>query len=387
MPSDPSGAVQWTPIMSEPAKVTTERTQQFPAQPRRRWRGLVIVLVLLVLAGLAGYAVRGTRVFWDKPEQVLVVDVEHLDFGEVWVRHDFHWTLPIRNTSSRDIRIASMITSCGCTSVEPESIVVPARSEVPVELSLDLRPSNSAPSAQLRRPFSVRVMARTDSPSTSSAQWRIEGVVRTPIAFSPSVVDFEQSLVEGMPFDARTVRVGCNEPVERLVVDCDPNLAVVDCTRLAESDSERFAIRVLPADDLPVGDHEFDVSVQAILADGTSTPTILLPVRARILDDIRVLPELSHLGVLEVGSEVEETLRLESRRGAAFSVESAKPDSDKVTIARLERVSPTAWVCMLRCRVASEGETSAPVRFAVRYESGGQSEVCAVVRWRGIGAE
>ena len=120
---------------------------------------------------------------------------------------------------------------------------------------------------------------------------------------------------------------------------------------------------------------------------GCCSRWLRMPVRARILDDIRVLPELGHLGVLEVGSEVEETLRLESRRGAAFSVENAEHDSDDVTVARLERVSPRVWVCVLGCRVASEGEISVPVLFHIQYESGGQSEVPVAIRWRGVGAE
>jgi hypothetical protein len=111
-----------------------------------------------------------------------------------------------------------------------------------------------------------------------------------------------------------------------------------------------------------------------------------LPVRARILDDIRILPELSHLGMVAVGSDAHETLRLESRRGEGITVESAEPDSDQITLERLERVSPTAWACVLRCRVEAEGEAAIPVRFYVRYDSGAASELRAVVRWLGVAA-
>ncbi len=372
--------------MSDPATTTTSQAQHPAETARRRWRGLALAVGALLLIGLGGYALRSLRMFWDNPVDALVVNPEHLDFGEVWVQRDFRWTLPIRNTTSTDLGIRSFATSCGCTSVEPDSIIVPAGGEANVELLLDLRPSASAPPGRSRREFAVNVIAVPIEPVRAQLQWRVTGWVRTPIAFRPADLDFEQSLVKGMSLTARTVRVACNEPVERLVVDCDPALAAVSVTELtsSESEAEPFVIRVLPNDELPVGEYQFDVAVRAVLTDGTQTPVIELPVRARMLRDIRILPEVSHMGMVAVGTEVEETLRLESRRGAPFAVELADSESELMTVTRLERVSPTAWICVLRCRVASDGDVAAPIRFDVQYESGPASEVSAVVRWRGV---
>jgi hypothetical protein len=375
------------------ASTTKSEQAQHPAETaRRRWRRLALALGALLLIGLGGYALRSTRLFWDNPVDALVVDPEHLDFGEVWVQRDFRWTLPIRNTTNTDIGIRSFAASCGCTSVEPESIIVPTRSEVPVELVLDLRPGANAPLGQSRQEFAVSIIADAADAVGSHPQWKLTGMVRVPIEFRPMTLDFEDSLVEGMPLAARTVRVVCNEPVESMSVECDPEFATASCTELTDSTelpdsgAERFLIRVLPRDDLTVGEYEFDVAVQAVLADGTQTPVIGLPVRARILDDIRILPELSHLGMVAVGSEARETLRLESRRGEGITVESTEPDSDQITLERLERVSPTAWACVLRCSVEEEGEAAIPVRFHVRYDSGAASELRAVVRWLGVAA-
>jgi hypothetical protein len=377
--------------VSDPATTTTAQAQHPAETASRRWRGLALALGALLLIGLGGYALRSLRMFWDNPVDALVVDPEELDFGEVWVQRDFRWTLPIRNTTSTDLGIRSFATSCGCTSVEPKSIIVPARGEAPIELELDLRPSNS--SGQSRQQFSVNIFADPTDAVRFRPQWRLTGLVRVPIEFRPTTLAFEDSLVEGMPLAARTVRVVCNEPVVRISVECDPEMGTAICTELTDSTelpdagAERFLIRVLPSDKLAVGEYEFDVGVRVVLADGTETPPIALPVRARILDDIRILPELSHLGMLAVGSEAQETLRLESRRGEAITVQRAVPHSDLVTVQRLERVSPTAWVCVLRCSVESEGEAAALVQFHVRYDSGVTSEVPAVVRWRGVPGE
>lgn len=350
------------------------------------WRGAAIGLGMLVLLGAGGYLIARTRVFWSRPDAAVVVDSRHLDCGEAWAQHEFLWSLPIRNTTGREIRLEFPKNEWppGCSSIEPASLTLPARGEAAAVLTLDLVRIADVVISEPRRRFSLTIVAEPEIPAGDKVRWDLTGVVRTPFRFSAPAMDFQESLAHGFPFSARSVRIVCNEPVENIAVDGDPSIAAVTRVKSPNPNTREYVVSVRPHAHLPLGDHAFFLNVRAQLADRTLTPSIRLPVRAPVLENIRILPNLCQLGALKLGTEAEETLRLESRSEAPFSIVGVEPDSESVTLAATRVISPTACDCTFRCRADMPGNTGVRVTFQIRYDDDREESVKKELWWYGV---
>src|SRR5437899_4799116 len=83
-----------------------------------------------VALGLYLNASRGTRQDPPPPNNIiggLKVEAAALDLGEIWEEKAFTCELPIHNTTSAPVRIEKFSFSCGCMSVEPTSLTIPAK--------------------------------------------------------------------------------------------------------------------------------------------------------------------------------------------------------------------------------------------------------------------
>ena len=91
----------------------------------------------------------------------------------------FRWTLPIQNSTDRDISIRSIGGTCTCTKMQPRSLVIPPHEVRVVDLTIDLRARTSADAHRMTRPFEVDIDAQLDATSATFAyaHWKLRGVV------------------------------------------------------------------------------------------------------------------------------------------------------------------------------------------------------------------
>jgi hypothetical protein len=87
----------------------------------------------------------------------LAIEDAALDFGAVWVRPDFTHTLTIHNQRSAPTEIQDFRASCGCISIEPRTLKIPARGSAEVRVAVDLTPRQAYEVAQTDRPFAVEI--------------------------------------------------------------------------------------------------------------------------------------------------------------------------------------------------------------------------------------
>jgi hypothetical protein len=302
------------------------------------------------------------------PEQLanrgLVVLDRDLDFGEVWEQNRFRWTIPIQNTTSHAIEIDDIRTSCNCTSVEPNSLVVPGNGTVELHLTIDLATADELATKPSASPFSISVLPRVRGFETSGDVWIVKGTVRKLFSsITPSVFDYgEQSVFEDWPTKTSVVR--CERFVNKVVVACDPQLATVS-VRPLQNDPHTFEVSVTPSRRERSGDVDFPVLLQAIGMDGTQFSGRSIRLFGRVVADVLSEPSEVRFTPAAVGTVLEDSVFFSSRKQRSFRVVSATSDDDNTTISTQEEQSAGNCVFRIKHRISKVGESWSSVRFAV----------------------
>jgi hypothetical protein len=278
---------------------------------------------IVILVGLLGLFV---LVFWMAMKSwrmlatpaALVVDEQHLAFGEVWEDPAFIWTLPIHNTSNQDIMIGGFATTCSCAKIEPSSLTIRAQGTAEVRLTLNLLSAHSEPDLTAKD-FEVAVQPWINKGVGTQAGWVVQGKVKKPFAIDPPVVDFEESLVRGQPFAPRSAVITCGQDVAELTAHCNSPFVTAKVTRDAKN-PRRFRLAIQAREKIPGGPFNLLVRLAAVIPNKKEVPG-MVPVVGRVLEDVSLQPELLAFGEETVGSRLQETVTLQSRSGKDFAIQ------------------------------------------------------------------
>ncbi len=324
-----------------------------------------IVLSALFLGGLACAYRMWMRTESITTESGLSVTSESLDFGDVWAQEAFVWSLPLYNETSSDIEITDFDVSCHCTSISPNSLIVPAYGEALVHVTMDLRPMFSEQAMQSDRPFAVLIAARTAGRSRSDFGWNLEGRIRNAVLVSPIKVDFQDRLVRGSPFSPATVELTCHPDCMGVTAECDSSIAKVNL--MPRAGMTDFQLEIIPNAELTAGEHEFDVSLTPQSADGEEIPDMRIPVICRVWHDVEVVPRQIALGAQNSGESVDATAFLRSRTGKRFVVEDViAPDNDITVTPSID--SDAGQLFRIVCPSVQPGLQNQQVRFIVSQQ-------------------
>jgi len=280
------------------------------------------------------------------------------------VQENFHWTLPIQNMSSRDVEVLDIKLSCGCASIEPQCLVIPAGEAVNVHFSLDLTTRDPKAAALHSREFAMQVVPMIKGALPGVVAWQVQGRIWCPLVLSPPTLEFaEGNLVKGTPFDFKSVQVVSEQPLKELVPECEPALAHARVVPV-ETDVRRFQLNLAPSETLAVGEHEFTVMLKGITQTGTVLPYMSLNVLARVMHDVQLVPAEIRFHAVERGDTPQETVVLRSRTGKAFRVAEVHAEAEGVRVellpgGRRARVSP---------RAPRQGAYRGAVRFVIDQE-------------------
>jgi hypothetical protein len=251
-------------------------------------------------------------------QEGLTVPPACLNFGEVWEDRHFVWTLPVENRSHEDIQVLEFTSSCKCLGIEPPVLVVPAGQTAEIRLTLDLTdsphpdtnggsPEGSGFSHRQGTNATVRdfrlAIAYRAAGMPNPRPWILQGRVRSALALVPPLLYLGDDLVKGQPFEPQTVVVTAHTPLAELTAKCDPALASVHVTPL-EGDRNRYAIELALNRTIRAGSFNFNVSVQAVTADGVQPPSLTLPVEGRVEEDVRAVPPRGRIWDPDGGASV-----------------------------------------------------------------------------------
>ena len=281
----------------------------------RRGRSVIIVGMVGLFVLVFWMAMKSRRMV--TPTPVLVVDEQHLSFGETWEDPAFVWTLPIRNTTNQDVEIAGFETSCNCGKIEPSSLTVPAQGTAEVRLTLNLLSTHSEPD-HAGKDFKVAIQPRITKGAGAQAGWIVQGKVKQPFAIDPPVIDFAESLVRGQPITPRSADLTCGIDVIELTSHCDSPFFKAKVTREG-TEPRRFRLVVQARADMPSGFFNHQVRLTAVTPSKKEVSGAV-PVVGRVIEDVGFQPEVLIFGAKPVGAMLQETVTLQSRSGQDFEL-------------------------------------------------------------------
>jgi hypothetical protein len=307
-----------------------------------------------------------------------------LDIGEVWEEKAFQQDLPVRNRTGESVQILAFVTSCGCVSIKPNSLVVPAGETRTVRVTLDLtiRPPWALGLAQ--RPFETEIYPQVKSTRSAQRVWKLRGTVKCRVALDAPTVDFGEEAVHGLPPAWRKVRATAHVPVERLEAKVDAKLMTAQVKRLGEGAKNQFEIKVAPQPSLPPGPFDSEVEIRAITPDGASVSGATLKVMGRMQPLVRPLPARILMGSRKVGETAEAVLVLQAPEDLALKVEQIAAESPDIHVTALNLPGhPPGRTFRITPRVAKQGDQASAVRFRVSVPGQPPSVLTTEVAYRG----
>ena len=305
----------------------------------------------------------------------LTVEAEFLDFGEAWAQDtEFRWELPITNNGKEPISVLRFETSCGCTSINPQTLSIEPGDIETVSLTLDLT-HQLDDDGEKARVFGVDIRPILASRSTAPVVWRVEGNVSDAFTMVPALIDFGNRLVHGQANVPRSVSVKYQEPLESLIVEWDRRFGTI-VAKLSNDDKRRFTITAELNPELPVGSFDYRVAIRANTANGQSLPPLPLRVLGKVRQAVVVIPEVLHFGIVDKGEPVVLPVTLSSLDESPFSVKSVSAGLN-VTVKPV-RGSEHSFEVVVDSRVA--GERSPFVDFITVDKKGCESRIRVPIR-------
>lgn len=305
--------------------------------------------MFILAVGMAGYWASGSR---SEPESTAALDEpdlgrshsiaglevspEILNLGNVWENDAHVLTIPINNTTNRDIEIHNFRTSCFCMKTEPETLTIPPGQtrSIQVTLNLSLRSPNEI--GQFRRPLRLAVTPDF-SDNFEGLYWRITGEVRSRITLDKLNVQFGDNPTIGQPY-SRQVKITTHIPCQRLLAIAEPPL--LDISVEPTNEPNTHVATISPSIELGVGQFESEVRFLLETDDGILEGGVPLPVAGRVQAEPVILPRHVIFGPRELGNVEEIELSLVTLTGRQWQISRIETDSDDIQIDQLSGDHP-----------------------------------------------
>lgn len=314
---------------------------------------------------------------WKQETFPIVPLPEELNLGTIWTSGDFSHTLRLRNLSSRELGITNLTATCGCTAIEPSSLVIPAGETRAVTLKLHIFDQRDCGAGLEERPLRASLIPTVTGCSGTPPRWELKGVVRRLLLLSPSFVSFDESLVEGQPFPVKTVRVTARLPLRSLEAQGGGGFASLDLAR--ESDTA-YVLGIQLRETLPPGPFHFEVTLTPRVRSGEKAKAGVLAVAGYVLHEVEPSPRSLHWGIVRIGQSLESRVVLHSPAGKPFEVKSVSGGSEQTDV-RAEKWNNRVTL-VIRCAAAVAGEHEEHVAVVVKNHNGKTFELAIPVTYQ-----
>ena len=239
------------------------------------------------------------------------------DFGVVARGAEVKTRIKITNLYNEEVRIASALASCSCTTVMPlPKTVLKTRESTELEFSMDTR--------RFVRHKDAVITVTFTAPQFAEVRIPIQMYVRTDVVLTPG----------GANFGAIDIGKGANQTIEiayagrtdweiREARTTNPHLdvAVEEVNRSGGNATYKLSVALKPS--APAG--SFRGMIQ-LLTDDANNPVVPVLAEARIEADITVTPDTVPLGTLTPGKT--KTVNVVIRGRKPFAIEKIECDSD-----------------------------------------------------------
>ncbi len=170
-----------------------------------------IGLASIAVAVWAGEVV--IRELWPRQQSIpaaplpaLYIADDKQDLGEVWDSKDALLTVPISNSTNRDIEILDFETSCDCGEVSPRKLTVPAKGAANVTVKMDLTRRTPNQIGMVRRRFTLTLrplIREREIPSELVFHW----ITRSAVTLKHSEIIFDNFTLQDVQPTTRKIGV------------------------------------------------------------------------------------------------------------------------------------------------------------------------------------
>ncbi len=246
------------------------------------------------------------------------------DFGTVARGAKTIYRFKIRNPFEETAHIASVRSSCGCTSPKIINPTLKTFEEGEILVEFNTRAFTGQNGAT--------VTVTIDQPYPAEVQLRVRGYVRSDVVFHPGSVRFG-SVDEGTPAE-KVISVNYAGRDDWKVLDirsANPYLEVE--IKEASRDSHRVAYKLVVRlkEDAPAG---YFKSQLVLVTDDQRLTRVPLDVEGHVVSEITVSPQSVVLGDVRVGEE--KTMKLVVRGKKPFKILSVECDDDCFTFKKVD---------------------------------------------------
>jgi hypothetical protein len=214
----------------------------------------------------------------------LGVETAALDLGEFWLKPENVVPLTIYNRREVPAAIVGFGTSSRVAHVEPRSLTIAARGSASVKVKLDLAPETTVEVRQAARAFQVQIRpVLASGESTEVGSWLLQGVVRSPVTFEASAVDFGV-IPAGDSTPIQRIWAEVHVPQADLEAHAVPNHVAVELNP-SESAVNLYNVDLAPRQGLRTGVFSSRVHFSAILPNGSRMPRPSLRVTGAVASE------------------------------------------------------------------------------------------------------
>lgn len=331
-------------------------------------RGLIIIGSTLVLAASGFFLFRGAVVSSREPDSPAdrakesALTFRETDFGRVWIQPAFVHRVLLVNSGDIPLTIDEVTGSCSCTVAHSVANTLPARGQVQVDLTIDLR--KGAKDGRFQSDITVHLKAPDGTALFAS----------TPIVGNvepcPVQVVWDRPLpllaIKGVPDtwrgSARLIApsdTGVRAEADGQIVSA---VHLHDATPVHES-----AIEYSLSQELPQGIHEG--TIRLTVTQGGAVPrTLDFPTRIQVVPDAVAIPSSVKSAARRFGETVIEFVTIRSRSGKAVS-DVVVQESPEYVSARIEQ-GPDSLSRVVRVEsiVPSQGRSTNVLRLVVTLQ-------------------
>ncbi len=268
----------------------------------------------------------------------IVVSDDDLNLGHVWMSDSITREIELTNPTAESVRILGFRSSCACTSIEPQSLVIPANGTAPITLKLDVTPRRLKQPESRIVPFAVRfapVFQTLDGPHPG---WTVQCGVRNAFTVAPYALTFggADAVDPGVECKPKELIVKCNYPGLTIVATVPPSFGFAEVRCLSEDETtSTWAVYVTPSSDLPRGPFEFRAQLSATDRDGNATGHTSVPVRGEVFGDVEALPPVVRFGSSERGHSKTQDLLIRSISGMILTIGEPETECNWLRVSRL----------------------------------------------------
>ncbi len=275
--------------------------------------------------------------------------------------YHFEFTNPYKE----DVRIASVSTSCGCTTPTVTQKLLKSRETAAVIAKLNTDTHIGDKSAVITVIF--------DRPFYSEVQLSVRGHIRTDVVFNPPEVNFgEITTGQGKQLDVVVTHTGpANWEIRDVRSHC-ADLAVVLGPQERIPGGVRYRMKVSTRGELPTGDIR---ELLTLVTTDPNFPTINMSVTGRVRPSLEVSPAALSLASVRSGERVEK--RLVIRADQEFAIRSVTCDDPRFEFEVPDGQKKLHFVKAFFTADDQTGSFSRTIKITTDYGAG-QSTECTV---------